>query len=68
MYFFFIIRCLNFQEKKIKKVLSFVILFSSIASSILAEEDLGFKPFHPTDALLIGRNRPFNPGGEYENK
>jgi hypothetical protein len=50
-----------------KKILAFVILFSGITSSLLAEEDLGFKPFHPTDALLIGGNGPFNPGSEYGN-
>jgi hypothetical protein len=27
-----------------------------------------FKPFHPTDALLIGGNGGFNPGSEYESK
>jgi len=26
------------------------------------------KGFHPTDALLIGGNGPFNPGAEYEGQ
>ena len=49
-----------------KKVLAFVFLFSMVSSPILAEE-LGFKPFHPTDAdaLLIGGNGPFNPGADH---
>ena len=47
-----------------KKILAFVFLFSFLNAPLLAEEDLGFKPFHPTDALLIGGNGPFNPGAE----
>jgi hypothetical protein len=50
-----------------KKILAFVFLFTFFSSPLFAEEDLGFKPFHPTDALLIGGNGPFNPGGEYGN-
>ncbi len=47
-----------------KKILAFVVLFAIYHLSANAEEDLGFKPFHPTDALLIGGNGPFNPGAE----
>ena len=50
-----------------KKVLAFVFLFSMVSCPILAEE-LGFKPFHPTDALLIGGNGPFNPGAEHQEE
>ena len=50
-----------------KKVLAFVFLFSLFSSSVFAEEDLGFKPFHPTDALLIGGNGQFNPGSEHSD-
>ena len=51
-----------------KKILVFVFLFTFFSSPLFAEEDLGFKPFHPTDALLIGGNGGFNPGSEYGNK
>lgn len=51
-----------------KKILAFVFLFTFFSSPLFAEEDLGFKPFHPTDALLIGGNGGFNPGSEYGNK
>ena len=49
-----------------KKILFFVVLFFVFNNSLFAEEDLGFKPFHPTDALLIGGNGPFNQGAEYQ--
>ncbi|GDX55713.1 hypothetical protein LBMAG29_10230 [Methylophilaceae bacterium] len=49
-----------------KKILAFVFLLSFLNVPLFAEEDLGFKPFHPTDALLIGGNGPFNQGGEYQ--
>lgn len=45
-----------------KQILAFVFLVSVFSSPVFAEEDLGFKPFHPTDALLIGGNGQFNPG------
>ncbi len=48
-----------------KKILAFVFLLSFLNVPLFAEEDLGFKPFHPTDALLIGGNGPFNQGAEY---
>lgn len=48
-----------------KKILAFVILLFCFNGLLFAEEDLGFKPFHPTDALLIGGNGPFNQGAEY---
>ncbi len=48
-----------------KKILAFVFLFTLLSSPLFAEEDLGFKPFHPTDALLIRGNGGFNPGSEY---
>jgi hypothetical protein len=53
-----------------KKILAFVFLLSFLNVPLFAqEEDLDFKPFHPTDALLIGGNGGFNPGAEYsENK
>jgi hypothetical protein len=51
-----------------KKILAFVFLFTFFSSALFAEEDLGFKPFHPTDALLIGGNGGFNPGTEYGNE
>lgn len=47
-----------------RKILAFVVLFSMYSLLAHAEEELGFKPFHPTDALLIGGNGPFNPGAE----
>ena len=50
-----------------KKILAFVILLFCFNGLLFAEEDLGFKPFHPTDALLIGGNGPFNQGAEYGN-
>lgn len=51
-----------------KKILPFVVLFFCFNGSLFAaeEENLGFKPFHPTDALLIGGNGPFNQGAEYQ--
>jgi len=49
-----------------KKKLAVVFLLSFLSVPLFAEEDLGFKPFHPTDALLIGGNGPFNQGGEYQ--
>jgi hypothetical protein len=49
-----------------KKILAFVFLFSFLSVPLFAEEDLGFKPFHPTDALLIGGNGQFNQGAEYQ--
>jgi hypothetical protein len=45
-----------------KKILAFVFLFALFSNPLLANEDPGFKPFHPTDALLIGGNGQFNPG------
>ena len=51
-----------------KKILAFVFLLSFLNVPLFAQEDLGFKPFHPTDALLIGGNGGFNPGTEYGNK
>jgi len=48
-----------------KNILAFVFLFTFFSNPLFAEEDLGFKPFHPTDALLIGGNGGFNPGSEY---
>jgi hypothetical protein len=51
-----------------KKILAFVFLLSFLNVPLFAQEDLGFKPFHPTDALLIGGNGPFNPGAESGNK
>jgi hypothetical protein len=52
-----------------KKILAFVFLLSFLNVPLFAqEEDLGFKPFHPTDALLIGGNGGFNPGAEYGNE
>ena len=50
-----------------KKILAFVFLLSFLSVPLFAEEDLGFKPFHPTDALLIGGNGTFNQGAEYGN-
>jgi len=50
-----------------KKILAFVFLLSFLNVPLFAQEDLGFKPFHPTDALLIGGNGGFNPGSEYGN-
>jgi len=62
-----------------KKILAFVFLLSFLNVPLFAQEDLfnpgaesgnkveaepDFKPFHPTDALLIGGNGPFNPGAE----
>ena len=51
-----------------KKILPFVVLFCCFNGSLFAaeEENLDFKPFHPTDALLIGGNGPFNQGAEYQ--
>ena len=49
-----------------KKILAFVFLLSFLSVPLFAEEDLGFKPFHPTDALLIGGNGQFNQGAEYQ--
>ena len=46
--------------------LASVVLFFCFNNSLFAEEDLGFKPFHPTDALLIGGNGQFNQGAEYQ--
>ena len=50
-----------------KKKLAVVFLLSFLSVPLFAEEDLGFKPFHPTDALLIGGNGQFNQGAEYGN-
>ena len=50
-----------------KKKLAVVFLLSFLSVPLVAEEDLGFKPFPPTDALLIGGNGPFNQGAEYGN-
>ena len=50
-----------------KKKLAVVFLLSFLSVPLFAEEDLGFNPFHPTDALLIGGNGPFNQGAEYGN-
>ncbi len=49
-----------------KKILVFVFLLPFLSGPLFAEEDLGFKPFHPTDALLIGGNGQFNQGAEYQ--
>ena len=49
-----------------KKILAFVFLITLSIGNLIAEEDLGFKPFHPTDALLIGGNGQFNQGAEYQ--
>ncbi|CAM8339944.1 hypothetical protein MCEREM36_00518 [Candidatus Methylopumilus universalis] len=50
-----------------KKILAFVFLLSFLNVPLFAAEDLEVKPFHPTDALLIGGNGPFNQGAEYGN-
>ena len=49
-----------------KKMFLLFSLFFSLIGFVSAEEEV--KAFHPTDALLIGGNGPFNPGGEYGNQ
>ena len=47
-----------------KKILSTVLVSSFFCGSVLADD----KAFHPTDALLIGGNGPFNAKPDAEDE
>ena len=47
-----------------KKILPIVLISSFFSASVLADD----KAFHPTDALLIGGNGPFNAKPDKEDE